>query len=52
MRDVDSWWCWRVIHNDKQSSFTELLAKAGFVLIHMKHVQFLLSAFILNDISK
>ena len=33
--------CLRIIYNDKQSSFSELLEKDGSVSIHIKNIQFL-----------
>ena len=33
--------CLRIVYNDKQSSFNELLEKDGSVLIHLRNIQFL-----------
>ena len=54
--------CLRIIYNDKQSSFSELLEKDGFLSIHMRNIQFLtiemfrvsknISLHFMNDIFK
>ena len=31
--------CLKIIYNEKQSSFTELLNKGSFVLIHIRNIQ-------------
>ena len=33
--------CLRIVYNDKQSSFNELLEKDGSVSIHMRNIQIL-----------